>query len=292
MKTIEFHCRTITPLILGEAKKGEVELRPPAIKAALRFWWRSMHSHLPDIKTLKEKEAQIFGGGGENAKSSVIDFVDFSTNLRQKTIAKLPHKEGNGRAFHKAIEENIPYLLTIGLRNERIFNVDQLKSLMIISSTLGDLGNRARRSFGSWQIDSIGEDCLKINLDSLFDNVKLFSNNHILDAGTIKLKEDAIIKIKNYPFIEEICMGSNEFGDFHDFICKLMDKSSDFKKNDPQKYMRSIGDHNNRLSSPIYLSLIKHDNYVPILTKLHNPREQSGDDRFVREYINAILNLK
>ena len=74
MKTITFHCETITPMFLAGADGKTPELRPPSIKGALRFWWRAMNGHLVEKKKdkngkeywdyteLKKQEAEIFGG--------------------------------------------------------------------------------------------------------------------------------------------------------------------------------------------------------------------------------------
>ena len=61
MKSITFHCEVITPMFIGNAIPGEVELRPTAIKGALRFWWRAMNGHLP-IQDTKDDKGEIIKG--------------------------------------------------------------------------------------------------------------------------------------------------------------------------------------------------------------------------------------
>lgn len=48
-------------MFCGGANPQEVELRPPAIKGGLRFWWRAMHGDWP-LDKLKTEEAKLFGG--------------------------------------------------------------------------------------------------------------------------------------------------------------------------------------------------------------------------------------
>ncbi|HHG85214.1 MAG TPA: type III-B CRISPR module RAMP protein Cmr1, partial [Bacteroidetes bacterium] len=86
-KTIEFECKIITPMFAGTALPGECELRPPAIKGALRFWWRALHGHLP-IKDLREKEREIFGGVGKAVRRSSFDVA-----VEHEMVAKMPPQD-------------------------------------------------------------------------------------------------------------------------------------------------------------------------------------------------------
>lgn len=42
MKGLSFKLQVITPLFLAGARQQHVELRPPSIRGALRFWSRAM----------------------------------------------------------------------------------------------------------------------------------------------------------------------------------------------------------------------------------------------------------
>ncbi|WP_321491789.1 type III-B CRISPR module RAMP protein Cmr1 [uncultured Desulfobacter sp.] len=64
MKQITAYFRTVTPLFLGGAENTlEAELRPAAIKGALRFWWRTLQwgKGIQDAACLKKKEDTLFG---------------------------------------------------------------------------------------------------------------------------------------------------------------------------------------------------------------------------------------
>lgn len=70
METIVCKCRVITPMFSSGADQTGCEIRVPEIKAAMRFWWRAAHSNLK-LEELKEREALIFGGSGdEEARKS------------------------------------------------------------------------------------------------------------------------------------------------------------------------------------------------------------------------------
>ena len=61
-----------TPAFLGGADTLAEKVRPPAIKGALRFWWRALAwgriQQIPDasktssLATLHEEETRLFGG--------------------------------------------------------------------------------------------------------------------------------------------------------------------------------------------------------------------------------------
>ena len=77
MHTITFDCEVITPMFCGGSNPNEVELRPPSIKGALRFWWRAMHGNW-SLDKLKTEEAKLFGGTEklsyqENGKNVVYE---------------------------------------------------------------------------------------------------------------------------------------------------------------------------------------------------------------------------
>ncbi|MFH0988531.1 MAG: type III-B CRISPR module RAMP protein Cmr1 [bacterium] len=41
-KKVTFKCEVITPMFLGGADPDKPELRPPSIRGAMRWWFRTM----------------------------------------------------------------------------------------------------------------------------------------------------------------------------------------------------------------------------------------------------------
>ena len=179
MKEIIFKCETITPLFLGEAKKGEVELRPPAIKSAMRFWWRAAHAHL-SLPDLKKNESDIFGGGGENAKSAKFDIVLFNPSKEP-----VPFDYRGDFKKHKNIENiaygslsGIHYLIytflhlkktgkyfPVGTTFEVAFyfkhndpQIQQVLASFWLLVFLGNIGERSRRGMGCIKVNSVQDD--------------------------------------------------------------------------------------------------------------------------------------
>jgi CRISPR-associated protein Cmr1 len=69
MPTLTVRLKTITPLFLGGAEPNDfAELRPPAIKGLLRFWYRAVN---PNYRNRTE-EARIFGGTGATEGQSTF----------------------------------------------------------------------------------------------------------------------------------------------------------------------------------------------------------------------------
>ena len=83
-ETVTFECEVITPMFLGNAIKGQPDLRVPPIKAALRFWWRALHPSI-SVAELRKREMQLFGGsyGAQNEMKS----------NRSKVLISIPYSE-------------------------------------------------------------------------------------------------------------------------------------------------------------------------------------------------------
>ncbi|BCV20503.1 type III-B CRISPR module RAMP protein Cmr1 [Moorella sp. Hama-1] len=59
----------LTPMFLAGADIRQPELRGPAVKGALRFWWRAIHGFDPQ---LQKNEGAIFGFTGEGSRKSSL----------------------------------------------------------------------------------------------------------------------------------------------------------------------------------------------------------------------------
>jgi CRISPR-associated protein Cmr1 len=83
MHKITFHCQTVTPMFLAGADGTTLELRPPSIKGALRWWWRAMNGSLllPD---LQKRESYLFGGTATNGRE---------TGTRSRVIIRVENDE-------------------------------------------------------------------------------------------------------------------------------------------------------------------------------------------------------
>jgi len=168
MEKLVFECETITPMFLGGAD-GNAELRPPSIKAALRFWWRALHGGLP-LDQLKRQEAEIFGGSGDNegkSKFSIRIMTDKVPNSSKDIKSKLWDTQNKKL---KTDSEGIGYFLYPFLIKDREYYINQKftivfasfeKNILIEISKvfslfiwLGSLGSRSRRGCGNITVNS------------------------------------------------------------------------------------------------------------------------------------------
>lgn len=172
MNIITFECEIVTPMFISGADGRTLELRPPSIKGLMRFWWRAMNGYL-SLEDLKEEEAKIFGGSGENeGKSKVIIKIENNNRLHRgesniKKDYNLDLKPGIGKDI------GIGYLLysTTLSGGKPYYKENQSFNLSLISSDsnalaqaaaafwslvyLGGIGTRARRGGGNIVITKV-----------------------------------------------------------------------------------------------------------------------------------------
>lgn len=258
MKTITFECETITPMFLSGADGTTPELRPPSIKGAMRFWWRAMNGHL-DLKTLKEREGEIFGGTDEKSgRSKIVVFYPSITKQQDIKISTTPHHRNgycsenklncnyrNGKCMKSIQREAKLYDFEIKFSyDENIINESDFIKLVKVTFLLGGIGKRSRRGFGS------------VRVKSHFDNLQSYQTF----INTISIHSSII----DYPFIKNIDIGK-KYNSFQELLIKIGESSHNFSHS-------SLGyaSRQGRLSSPIYLSVIQvgTSDFYPIITEL------------------------
>ena len=275
MKTITFHCETITPMFLAGADGQKPELRPPSIKGALRFWWRAMNGHL-SLVDLKKKESEIFGGGGENASRSniIIEVLNQPKKNDIKTAYPLPHKKPGDKGYFpkKSIQAGFEFKIKISfLKESKNFDLGKAKNLFIIFSILGGLGNRSRRGFGSFRINKIiySDNSEEQNIE--YTKQKLLQELDDVCLGNQKYstQNNKIISNNfsgNWPWIKEIIFGKIS-NNYNTLLKNIGDATHNNKDN-------SLGLAYNswRFASPVYISVIpNNNNYQIVITKLNIP---------------------
>lgn len=170
-----YQCKFITPAFLGGANpKGTPELRPSAIKGALRFWWRTQ-SQIADINALNERETAIFGGiSDETATKST-----FSLRVRHRdflTGHELPYEKANVR--NESFKVNIFAYLAFGIYEQQekklnrefvkpdetfdlVFQFftptykDEVISALRLLALFGGIGTKTRNGYGKFEIANL-----------------------------------------------------------------------------------------------------------------------------------------
>lgn len=190
MTSIKFKCEIITPMFIGGADGKSAELRPPSIKGALRFWWRSFNSNIC-LKDLKNKEAEIFGGTEKNQSKSKFS-INVKHNLTPITRPLPPERKVDDFLRGRDVKINILEYLAYGTyywRNgkpivdkeyyppegnffvsinifDTIYANDILKSLYLLSS-FGGLGAKSRNGYGNFVITEIISDQSPANINDV-----------------------------------------------------------------------------------------------------------------------------
>ena len=258
MESIVFNCELITPLFMSGADGNTPELRPPSIKGALRYWWRAMNGHL-SLEDLKKEEGYIFGDTSQRSKI-IIQGIEVIDNYNIEKVAKVPHKPFK----NDAIDKGLKFTLRCALSPSKNFNKSQLESLIFLTFTLGGLGNRSRRGFGSVKIEGFKQD----SMDNIFNHLQNINPKfkQITEGGMIRI-ESEFKRANPYPFIKTIEIGRAK----SNLIQKIADTTHDLKHREGRIYEASLGfAARERFASPIYVSTVSVINGIaPIITTLN-----------------------
>lgn len=294
MQTITFECEVITPMFLAGADGQTPELRAPSIKGALRFWWRAMNGHLPleDRKDSNGKilekgmrtiEGEIFGSTTQRSKV-IIQGVLPNAQINITEEAKVPHKPFKNRAISK----NNTFTLRCCLVPNKTFSEDQLRSLVFLTFTLGGIGGRVRRGFGSVKSKDFDE----VNMENILKHLENINPKFrlITEGGGNKIISD-FQGSNAYPFIQSIEIGRPQ----SNLIQKIADTTHILKKREGRIYEASLGfASRERFASPIYVSSILAKNGIsPIITSLNTVPQSNYkrdiDKQLQKEFKNSIL---
>jgi CRISPR-associated protein Cmr1 len=173
MLHITFHCRTISPMFIGGADSNQVELRPPSLKGALRFWWRAMNAHLVkngSLDELKKRESEIFGNTQQRS-SVLINFnliksITFNECLKDDLLY-MAYGTNCRSAYGPATE------FTVTFSSKSKEHLEEVQKAFSLLTHLGGLGAKSRNGFGAFTCDNVDSfkeiccyDCFKNNISS------------------------------------------------------------------------------------------------------------------------------
>ncbi len=181
MKQLELTFRVVTPSFLGGAQH-RVEFRLASFKGALRFWWRSLHGNLTTAE-LHRREFAIFGSSSQGTGRSRVRLRLVDIDPAEPQVMKagdILWKEGGSNkrfksAFYlgygclKAFDSNpdngpatksgqlerectMPHTFTVRVSFAPTLSRSQVESVenaLRLLGTVGGLGGRARRGWGS-----------------------------------------------------------------------------------------------------------------------------------------------
>ena len=182
---VEAAYRVTTPMFCGGADPGAVaELRLPSFKGALRFWWRALTWRRlgGNLAAVREEEAKLFGssdGGqsrvamsmrpprahqfkkGEILKESgsgqtVGDGVRYLGYGLMEAFASRHRGTQAGELTRPCLRAPLDFRVRMALRTPA--DVDSLQNALVALGTLGGMGARSRKGFGSLAVRSLHVD--------------------------------------------------------------------------------------------------------------------------------------
>jgi CRISPR-associated protein Cmr1 len=183
-----------------------LDIRPTAIKGALRFWWRALHyaqfrknagTQQQALKSMHAAEMQLFGsaaGVGAGSGQSLV-LLRICRNIQDTDIVKKEADQAKNTNGNKVgAYPGCRYFLGMGLckdskitrayiKTNAIFEmqlsfkpavseeqIQQVKQALLAFGLLGNLGARARKGFGSVSITQLKENGQPLPLPTTKDD--------------------------------------------------------------------------------------------------------------------------
>lgn len=175
--------RIVTPMFCAGADQNSAELRLPSFKGALRFWWRTlMWGKVTDHSELRNREAELFGASDSKVGRSklslriterrLLDAVEVSHQVKhifEDGRLLGAHYLGYGvmEASNSPKGTNAGQLkrgmtpggkFTVKCRLAPLATqqqIDQIRRAMVLLGTVGGLGSKSRKGFGSLTITQL-----------------------------------------------------------------------------------------------------------------------------------------
>ena len=176
MPSITFDLETVTPLFMAGADQASAELRPPAFRGALRYWFRAIAGgyYWNELTKLKEVESALLGNT-QDSSQIILRFSKIPEQLQLSPV-RLNEEQNPGLSYlwfstkgsggrnprpqRQAIgvKSPIQFSLTLSTRPNPRNLEKQQKNLLIAANcfwlavTLGGFGSRERRGAGSLRV--------------------------------------------------------------------------------------------------------------------------------------------
>ncbi len=195
MPSVTFDLETITPLFLGGADQTIAELRPPAFRGALRYWFRAIAASITSFDEVKKWENKVFGS--TDAGGAIIIRIHSPKTVSSYTLKRNNDFLGLAYLFFSTYETRgeargcftpgSEFKLTLQTRLSRSEDLQYLHlaiGAMWMLVKLGGLGSRSNRgggslgikkepeTIGNFKIDKIKFLSHSVNVDQLASAIK------------------------------------------------------------------------------------------------------------------------
>ncbi len=151
-RRVTVELETVTPLFLGGADpRGKPELRPPAFRGAMRYWYRAVLGGVVgdnNLEGLRVLERKVFG---DAEYGSPIAIQVRQKPLEVKEYPILPHKTSSGRRSAFSPGQRFEVVLQTTRPVDPLVWVNACMAFNL-AIWLGGLGLRSRRGAGSLRV--------------------------------------------------------------------------------------------------------------------------------------------
>ena len=186
--TIDATYRVVTPLFSAGADPLDPELRAPGVKGVLRYWWRALAWSRcgGDLDAVRRQEDRLFGSaaGGrsrvsmhlisstlDEKKAGVGQVLDVPETKRvvgegarylgygvMEAFASRKKNTKEGQLTRACLRAPFDFVVRMRGRDLTEADVASLRNALIALGTLGGLGARSRKGYGSTVLQSIRVD--------------------------------------------------------------------------------------------------------------------------------------
>lgn len=272
--------KTLTPLCSHGFNPLKPEFRITELKSLMRFWWRAINT-FGDLKTMKQKEGELFGS--TTLKSPLQIRLDIDG---ENTINTAGKESWLNRTSGICSEKKISLIFTYyddKSQDLMTYYINLLKVALI----LGGLGKRSRRGGGGLKLVEIDKKkCDQKNIFTLlneaFLELKIHADFDFQDNKITRTNSSKLIDEKSYPFLKKIIIGSKGLN-LEDFKQKIKNA---------MKQTSNLTYHKNgqRMACPVYLSAYEYlKQLVPIVSILNNTDESAKYEKYKEEIRKEVI---
>jgi CRISPR-associated protein Cmr1 len=170
MPSITFDLETVTPLFLAGADQTIAELRPPAFRGALRYWFRAIASSVAPFNEVKQWENKVFGS--TDSGGAVIIRVQSEQLTSSKVLKRgqdspglaylyFSAYKGSGKEARGCFPPDEPVKIVLQTRFPSPENLQYLRlasGAMWALINLGGIGSRSNRGAGNLRLKAYKTD--------------------------------------------------------------------------------------------------------------------------------------
>lgn len=163
MQEVSFTLQTITPLFLAGADQTTAEVRTPAFRGGMRYWYRAMVGGLvgtgiEGLKKVREAEDSIFGttDKGSSVNIRVLEAPTKTFNLRREGTGKDYLLWSVLRSRRQCFLPGTRFQIKLSVKDhQEQRTLQQAVGAFWLLTHLGGLGSRSRRCAGSLLVTHI-----------------------------------------------------------------------------------------------------------------------------------------